>query len=71
MLERQRMLSLINLGGIPFEYLNLKLWEFSWSQPYLSGFVTELGGGFRWINIHKIKLMVGRKVLVMLSVAQV
>ena len=70
MLERQRMLSLINLGSIPFEYLNLKLWEFFWSQPYLSGFVAELGGGFRQINISQMKPMIERKVAVTFLVAQ-
>ena len=39
-------------------------------KPYLSGFVSQLGGGFRRSNIRRMKPMVGRKVVDTLSVAQ-
>ena len=36
-----------------------------------SGFVTQIGGGFRQSNIRQAKPMVGRKVVDTLAVAQV
>ena len=39
-------------------------------KPYLSGFVSQLGGGFRRSNIRRMKPMVGRKVVITFSVAQ-